>query len=101
MAKVGDIFVALWWYDQTNANFFQVIKTTNKSVTVRPIKKRKVTEDNQAMIGSVVPIKNAFDGKATTRRIYYYEGEELFNAGESYGSANKWNGKPVGISWYA
>ena len=100
MSKVGDIFVATWGYDQTNADFFQVVKTTDKSVSVRHIKSRQKIE-GKTMIGTVVPIKNAFDGESHTRRIYIYEGREMFQAGESYGSAELWNGRPVNISTYA
>lgn len=37
--KVGDIFVASWGYEQTNLNFFQVVKKVGKqSVRVQEVK---------------------------------------------------------------
>jgi hypothetical protein len=99
MAKVGDIFVTIWGYEQTNADFFQVIKATGKSVSVRHIKSRQ-NVNSKTMVGTAVPIKNSFDGVAHTRRLYDYEGKEMFQAGESYGSAELWNGRPVNITTY-
>jgi len=101
MARIGDIFVATWGYDQTNANFFQVVKVTSKSVSVRPIKSRRKEDPPGSMSGYAMPIKNSFTGSAKTKRIYYYDGREMFKASESMGSAEKWDGKPVAISWYA
>lgn len=100
MAKIGDIFVATWGYEQTNADFFQIIGLTAKGVKVRHIKSKQKIE-GQTMVGTSIPIKNAFDGEVHTRRIYLYEGQEMFQAGESYGSAELWDGNPVNISTYA
>ena len=101
MAKVGEIFVATWGYDQTNATFFQVVGVTAKSVRVRKIRKRETNIKDGFMTALAVPIKHSFDGTAKTRRIYFYDGREMFQAGESFGSAEKWNGKPVHTSHYA
>lgn len=100
MVKVGDIFVATWGYDQTNANFFQVVKVGAKSVSVREIKGRIDNPNDQSMTGSSLPIKNSFKGAPKTRKLYEYSGEPRFNAGDSMGSARPWNGRPVAVSWY-
>ena len=101
--KKGDIFVSTWGYDQTNATFFQVIKTTAKSVKVRKIQKRQWESPKGSMSGYAMPLKNRFDkrdGQLRTKRIYYYDNQPRFQAGDSYGSARKWNGRPVSVSWY-
>jgi len=100
MIRKGDIFVAVWGYDQTNADFFQVVGKTKKSVKVKHIKKKIKDPRDQTMTGSATPLKGRFDGKEMTKRIYMFMGKEHFNAGNSFGSARKWNGKPVAISWY-
>jgi len=100
MAKAGDIFVATWGYDQTNANFFQVTNVTTKSVKVRPIKSKTIDKKDQSMTSHAIPMKNSFDGASKTKRIYLYEGREMFQAGDSMGSAEEWDGQPVAISWY-
>lgn len=40
--KMGDILCCSWGYDQTNVDFYQVIKVTTASVRVRQIKSRIV-----------------------------------------------------------
>ncbi len=100
--EVGDILVATWGYDQTNADFFQVVKIpSDKSLTVRHIKKKQYEDPPQSMSGYAAPIKDSFDGKPTTRRIYYFMDRIHINVGDSMGSAEKWNGKPVAVTWYA
>ena len=55
---VGDVFVSSWGYDQTNVNFFQVVKNTDKSVWVREIGSNyKSTGD---MCGMSSPRKDFF-----------------------------------------
>jgi len=100
MAQTGEIWVATWGYEQTNATFFQIVGITPKGIKVRKIKSKEISKDNESMTGYAVPVKNAFEGEQKTRRIYLFDGEERFNAGDSYGSAEKWDGNPVAISWY-
>jgi hypothetical protein len=40
--KVGDIFYCSWGYDQTNVNFYEVIRLTGQGVEVQPIASRAV-----------------------------------------------------------
>lgn len=101
MAQIGDIFVATWGYEQTNADFFQVVGLTKSGVKVRHIEDKKTESSPQAMSGYAMPLKNNFDGPIKTKRLRnsQYWGE-VFNAGDSMGTARKWDGKPVGVSWY-
>lgn len=101
MAKIGDIFVATWGYDQTNADFFQVVKVRDKTISIQHIKSKITESSPQSMSGYSVPIRNAFDGKVKTKKLRTFYGKEVFEAGESMGLAEEWNGDPVGISWYA
>jgi len=100
MAKIGDIFVATWGWEQTNADFFQVVAVTPKGVKIRHIKSKE-NINPQSLTGTSMPIKNAFDEEAKTKRIYLFDGIEHFQAGESFGSAELWDGNPVNISSYA
>lgn len=99
MVNNGDIFVATWGYEQTNADFYQVIAVTPKGVRIRHIKSKEKTEGS-SMSGYAVPIKDAFDGSPKTKRITIYDGEENIRIDSSQGLANKWDGNPVGISTY-
>lgn len=56
--KVGDIFVASWGYDQTNIDFWQVTKTTAKSVWVQQVESHTVGETRTSNV--VMPMKDAF-----------------------------------------
>ena len=61
--KVGDIFKAVWGYDQTNVNYFEAIATTAKTVTVRELQQET---SGDGWNGKCVPLPGQFrtDGKA-------------------------------------
>jgi hypothetical protein len=56
--KVGDIFRSSWGYDQTNINFYQAIKVTTKTVTVREIAQERIATG--PMQGRCVPVVSQF-----------------------------------------
>lgn len=56
--KIGDIFYSSWGYDQTNINFYQVVKTTERTVTVQEIAGAKEYEGD--MHGNKTAIKDSF-----------------------------------------
>ncbi|WP_394987896.1 hypothetical protein [Scardovia wiggsiae] len=41
-AMVGDILVAMWGYEQTNWDYYKVIKVTAKTVTLEELKTGKI-----------------------------------------------------------
>ncbi|HGX1670117.1 hypothetical protein [Listeria seeligeri] len=68
--KVGDIFCTCWGYEQTNVKFWQVVKRTNKSVRLRPIKKQIVKNETN-MSRYEVPIPNNFTDSAFSKNEDY------------------------------
>ena len=64
--EVGDILSALWGYDCSIVSFYQVIATTPKMVTVKPIGKRR-GEPNQWGEQPVFPDPDA--------EVYYQAGQ--------------------------
>jgi len=102
--RLNDVFVNIWGYDQTNANFYQVVGRTDKMIIVREIAKT-VPEEKGFMTGDVMPIRNRFIGSPVRRRPYRYgAGSSLSGTiylPSEYGSAQLWDGKPVNVSWYA
>ncbi len=93
--KVGDILHASWGYDQTNANFFQVIKLIGDTqVEIREIASKIVADHTYSY--DVVPVKNSFlktvaitnkesvIKRASGDRVKVYE----------FASAHLWDGKP-------
>lgn len=92
--KCGDIFVSIWGYDQTNADFYQVTGKSGSILDVRPIK--TVITETGFMCGIATPIPGHFTGGPMKKRIG--TGGEIMIT--SYSSASLWNRKPVNCSWY-
>ena len=93
--KVGDILHASWGYDQTNANFFQVIRLIGSTqVELREIASKSV--QSEMTYDLVVPIKDQFlktvastnkesvIKTASGDRVKVYE----------FASARLWDGRP-------
>lgn len=100
-AKIGDVFVYTWGYDQTNADFFQVVGLTAKCVKLKAI--NGTTTETGFMCGNKVPkinnFKNDDDSKVLRKKIYYYN--QIPHVNMEYGCCELWDGQPERISWYA
>lgn len=95
--EVGDIFVYKWGYDQTNVDFYQVIKATAKTVTVRQIEAEAVTEEG-FMSDRCVARRDKFKAhKEPMRKLVQPDGSLHFD----YGTARRWDGRPQDRTWYA
>jgi len=103
--KVGDILISSWGYDQTNVDFYKVLKISpsGKSVSIQRIK-GTIAEKGGYMSGEAtvaIPHEVAeFDNKVMTKlakpnRDGY--GVKIKN----YAWAYLWDGKPHYCSWYA
>lgn len=44
--QVGDVLVAGWGYDQTNIDYYEIVKTTPKFVTVQQLHTERVEDDD-------------------------------------------------------
>lgn len=97
--KIDDIFVCSWGYEQTNIDFYQIIKLTEKTATVRQIEGRIIEQDGN-FSGTVEPKKDAFKGKPLRRKIKRY-GNQIFVNINSFSSASLWDGKPEYYTSYA
>jgi hypothetical protein len=96
--KQGDILVSSWGYEQTNVDFYEVVKVTAKTVTLVPIE-RKV-QLKGFMRYEAMPIPGSGKGKAFRRRII-----DCFDVPAcritSYAIARLWNGEAQEGSSYA
>lgn len=109
--KVGDHFAAIWGYDQTNVDFFEVVAITpsGASVKVLPVAKQITKSSGGAEYVVPVPgshrdwsrlrVNDADDvGKPMTKRLkdvgWNGEHEAAFHYA-SYADAYKWEGKPL------
>ncbi len=97
-AKVGDVLVSSWGYDQTNVDFYQVIAVTRASVRTRKIGKNYLVSQASRTQDMVVPAIGAFidqNIKGETHRIQKNYGDAGYNVTiASYASAYRWDGKP-------
>lgn len=69
----GDILSCSWGYDQTRVDFYQVVKVTAKTVTVREIAKRYVTRGYGGE-ATVMPVVDAFvanEKPLASRRFHF------------------------------
>ena len=94
-----DILVASWGYDQTNVDYWQVVKATAKTVTVRPIASQPHDDGPQAMTGTSLPELDTFTGPAIRRTVHSYTGEPTISI--DHALARLWNGTPQRFSTYA
>ena len=98
--KVGDIFYNSWGYEQTNIDFYQVVKATKKTITLTGIKETAKEYNMQGMNGTVVPLKDNFvNDKEIRKTPYLFNGEWYVNF--EYGIGKQWEGKEVGFTCYA
>nr|WP_317623816.1 hypothetical protein [Acidovorax sp. SUPP3334]BDH38326.1 hypothetical protein AVHM3334_23005 [Acidovorax sp. SUPP3334] len=66
---VGDVLVAIWGYEQTNYNYYQVTRKVGAlSVEIRELAK-DVSYNDAAMVGECVPIKGRFIGAPMIKRV--------------------------------
>ena len=101
--KVGTILRYSWGYGQTNVDWFQVIRRTDKSVWIREIEGN--IEEKGFMCGDATPRPGEFKldqqglrVKALRKKVQEQGGEEFVKM--DYGLAVPWNGRPAYVSWY-
>lgn len=104
--KVDDILYSSWGYDQTNIDFYQVVKVTPRGLRLREIGAEGVY-DAQSMTGTASPVADDFIEEEFTARISFYL-SQADNSLKSYiaskhlhGATNLCNGKPKDYSRYA
>ena len=95
--KVGDIFSNSWGYDQTNVDWYEVVRVSKASVWIRAIKSK--TTETGMMCGESVPCPGEFVGPEEIKRIKFVNNEPWLNF--PYGAGKLWDGKPRYKSWYA
>jgi len=89
---VGDIFVSSWGYDQTNVDFYQVVKTLPSMIIIREIEKQLVRGRGEPT-EYVMPMVNKFIGVPLRKKVQDYQGRAYVRL-NSFSSAHKWDGKP-------
>lgn len=90
--KEGDILYSSWGYDQTNIDFYKVLKVTKASVKIQKVPSKIVKQGGPS--DEVVPnLAVSPEGKVMTKRFRpATQGYAVKIA--SYASAYLWDGKP-------
>lgn len=96
--KQGDILECSWGYDQTNVDFYQVLKVVNGWATVQAVGTSE-EYDNEYMTGTATPDLSK-RGKTFRRKIQNWGNGDSIGI-SSYSSADIWDGKPARTSHYA
>jgi hypothetical protein len=61
--EMGQILKAVWGYDQTNVDYYQVTAKNGATMnTIRPIRSKEVPNNDQSMTGKTSPFPNDFTG---------------------------------------
>lgn len=100
---VGAVLVSSWGYEQTNVDFFEVVRVVSpKTVELRQIAATLNEDDTPggAMTGYKMPTRGAFlaDEPVMTLRA---RGERVHGIRRGGHTASLWDGKPQRCSWYA
>lgn len=97
--QVGDVLYSSWGYEQTNIDFYQVVRVVSlRSVELRELT-QQVTETGN-MCGTATAVKDSFRAGAPAL-IKRADGCSVPRLGGCRRAATKWNGHPLYCSWYA
>jgi hypothetical protein len=92
---VGDIVYNSWGYDQTNVDFYEVVKTSANYVWLRQLQQE--TKETSFMSGPTTPILGKYRSEEVTQHRANSQNYVCFE----HGSGSKWDGQPQRSSWYA
>ena len=85
---VGDILSGTWGYDQTNVDYYEVVKAKGKTVDIRPID-LMIVDSNDCGQDFVKAVRGSYTGEAMTKR----PGEGNSIRIESFLYVHPWNGR--------
>jgi hypothetical protein len=98
----GDIIVNTWGWEQTNVNFYQVVKVGNRTIDIVEIDSAMTEGSMQShgMACDVVPVKDSFRNEGDSYRLTV-KSDGVLSSPKSYYYMHKWDGRPEYKSWYA
>lgn len=105
--KVGDVLYESWGYEQTNVNFYQIIKVTGRTVTFQEIGCESIgNEGGSSMSDNVHARKGAFlkNSVPETRAVQFYlgaDGKAVHYVKFGRHSLSLDSGRSHYVSWYA
>ena len=96
--EVGSIFSHSWGYDQTNIQYYEVVKMTGQTVTIRELCQNK--EDTGLAQGKCTPIPGKYYGKEEMVKRVQVSGSAIYLSMEC-GFCKLWDGTPDNWTAYA
>lgn len=97
---VGDILVGKWGHEQTNVEFFEVVKVpSQRSATIQKIEHQE-THDGASMTGTAVPIPGRFCASERSFNRRTIEKHTLMG-NDHIRSFRLWSGEPASFTTYA
>lgn len=96
--SVGSIFSHSWGYDQTNIQYYEVVKMTGQTVTIRELCQNK--EDTGWAQGKCTPIPGKYYGKEEMVKRVQVSGSTIYLSMEC-GFCKLWDGTPDNWTAYA
>lgn len=103
--QMGAIVSHSWGYEQTNIDFFRIVKRVGDWVTIQKMTAVEKSNGPTSMTGTVVPGEDT-DAKPFRRKLRY--GSATYGTAnkiigfpiKSYGWASAWDGQPEHVSHY-
>lgn len=98
--KVGEIVYNSWGYDQTNIDFYQVVRVSSNFAWLQSINSQSTLDGGCGpMSGHVEPVADTMHGEVTQHRVRMYNGNPSIRF--EHGAGCVYDGKPKYESWYA
>lgn len=94
---VGTILVSTWGWEQTNVEFYQVVRVTPRTVVIRGIQYRVAEDLPYFAQDKVTAVRDAFDTYEFRRTV----SENGYISVGRWKVANEWDGEPVLRTRYA
>jgi hypothetical protein len=98
---VGDILSASWGYDQTNIDFYRIVRRTNDTVWLEHLTNRHVEATGWA---SETVMPGEPDGTIIRRKLARWGPDNEIHGcrfASTFGWISAWDGKPEHASHYA
>jgi hypothetical protein len=99
--NAGDIVYSSWGYEQTNVDFYEVMRVpTGRSAVIQKIDQDTIESAPGSMSGTTTPKPVSFESTAA-ETMHRAAGLHCLTVGKSaYGTLSKWEGLPLSVSWH-
>ncbi len=96
----GSILYGSWGYEQTNVDFYKVLKVFPTSVMIQAMLSKEESDGPLSMTGRAIPAELNATEKPVRRKVHNIGNEQWVKL-TSYIYLRLWDGKPKSYSSYA